>query len=157
MYTNFRLMRKLIFIYNLLLIGFISTSNAQLEKPVTWSYSIKKLDNMHANVFIKATIDQGWHIYAQAGRSGGPTATKILFNTNNNYLLIGKTIEPKPMTKFEKVYGFNVNYFEKEVIFQQKIKLNSKQTVVKGKVEFMVCNKNQCLPPDEVSFSIPIK
>ena len=150
-------MRKLIFIFSLLLIGFTSKSNAQLEKPVSWSYSARKLDKLNAIVYFKASIDEGWHIYAQNGKSGGPTPTKFSFNTNKDYVLLGKAMEPKPMIKFEKVYGFNVSYFEKEVVFQQKIKLNSKQTVIKGKVEFMVCNNHQCLPPDEVNFSVPVK
>jgi hypothetical protein len=51
----------------------------------------------------------------------------------------------------------NVAYFEKSVIFQQKVKLNRGTTTVKGKVEYMVCNDRQCLPPEEVEFSIPVK
>ena len=51
----------------------------------------------------------------------------------------------------------NVSYFGNGVTFQQKIKLNKGATTVKGKVEFMVCNDKQCLPPEEVSFSIPVK
>ena len=51
----------------------------------------------------------------------------------------------------------NVSYFEKAVIFQQKIKLNKAATTAKGKVEFMVCNDRQCLPPEEIEFSIPVK
>jgi DsbC/DsbD-like thiol-disulfide interchange protein len=51
----------------------------------------------------------------------------------------------------------NVSYFEDEVVFQQKIKLNKATTAVKGSVEFMVCNDKSCLPPAEVTFTIPVK
>jgi len=51
----------------------------------------------------------------------------------------------------------NVFYFEKTVIFQQKVRLKKPQTTVDGKVEFMVCNNKQCLPGDIADFSIPIK
>ncbi|WP_341871380.1 hypothetical protein [Spirosoma oryzicola] len=51
-----------------------------------------------------------------------------------------------------------VSYFEKEVIFQQKVKLTGKSPqVVKGTIEYMVCNDKQCLPPDEIPFSVSIK
>ena len=46
---------------------------------------------------------------------------------------------------------------KQKVVFKQKVKLNKAATVVKGKVEFMVCDDKQCLPPSEVMFSIPVK
>jgi DsbC/DsbD-like thiol-disulfide interchange protein len=50
-----------------------------------------------------------------------------------------------------------VSYFEKSVVFQQKIKLKGKAATVKGRVEFMVCDEKQCLPPTEVEFSVAVK
>jgi len=51
----------------------------------------------------------------------------------------------------------NVTYFENSVIFQQRIKLKSaKATVVKGQLEYETCNDKKCLPPEDVSFSIPL-
>lgn len=61
------------------------------------------------------------------------------------------------MTKFEKTFDMNVSYFEKQVIFQQKVKLNKANTTVKGKIEFMVCNDSKCLPPSDVDFSVQVK
>ena len=51
----------------------------------------------------------------------------------------------------------DVSYFTKTVTFQQKIKLKSAgATVVKGKLEYMTCNDQKCLPPDDLEFSIPV-
>ena len=51
----------------------------------------------------------------------------------------------------------NIGYFEKEVIFQQKIKLKSANAAaVKGKLEYMTCNDKKCLPPEDVDFTIPL-
>ena len=70
----------------------------------------------------------------------------------------GKTAEPKPKTKYEEVFKMNVPYFTQEVVFQQKVKLNStKPTTVSGTVEWQACDKNQCLPPDEYNFTVTIK
>ncbi|WP_069661133.1 protein-disulfide reductase DsbD domain-containing protein [Arcticibacter eurypsychrophilus] len=131
--------------------------HAQILTPVKWSYASKSLSKTEAIILIKATINSGWHIYSQHVADGGPVPTSISFNPSNEYTLVGKTSEPKPVTKFEKAFSMNVSYFENSVIFQQRVKIRAGKPVIKGKLEFMVCNDQKCLPPDEVSFSIPIK
>lgn len=133
------------------------TAFAQLENPVTWSYAAKKTGKNEATIYLKATIEEGWHIYSQNLKPGGPNKTIITFAPSKDFTLVGKPIEPKPITKFEKVFKMDVSYFEDAVVFQQKIKLNKATTAIKGKVEFMVCNEKQCLPPSEVTFSVPVK
>lgn len=130
---------------------------AQLENPVKWSYAAKKINKTEAIVYLKASIDQGWHLYSQNLKPGGPNKTIFTFTKSKDYVAVGATTEPKPITKFEAVFKMDVSYFENNVVFQQKIKLNKPTTAVKGKVEFMVCNDKSCLPPEEVEFSIPIK
>ncbi len=130
---------------------------SQILKPVTWSYAAKKTSATEATIYIKATIDKGWHLYSQFVKDGGPVKTTFTFPTAGTYTLIGKTIEPKPVTKFESTFKMDVSYFENAVVFQQKVKLKGKNPVVKGSVEFMVCDDKQCLPPDQVDFSVPVK
>jgi DsbC/DsbD-like thiol-disulfide interchange protein len=130
---------------------------AQLENPVTWSYKAKKISSTEAIVYIKANIEDGWHLYSQNVKPGGPSKTVITFSPSKDFTLVGKTTEPKPISKYEKVFKMDVPFFQDEVIFQQKVKLKKGTTMVKGKVEFMVCDDTQCLPPSDVSFSIPIK
>ncbi len=130
---------------------------AQIENPVTWSYAAKKINNTEAIIYLKATMEDGWHIYSQHVKPGGPVKTTISFSPSKEFTKVGPTIEPKPISKFEKVFDMNVSYFENTVIFQQKVKLAKGSAVVKGKVEFMVCNDRKCLPPDEVSFSVQVK
>ena len=129
----------------------------QILKPVTWSYAAKKLNDKEAIVFIKAVVDKGWHIYSVNQKDRGPVKTSFLFTSSNQYTLIGKIIEPKPVTKFEPSFGINVNYFERTVIFKQRIKLYQKETTIRGKINFMVCNNEKCLPPEDVEFSVRIK
>lgn len=130
---------------------------AQIVKPVTWAYAAKKTSKTEAILYIKAKIDDNWHIYSQNMKDGGPVRTSFKFTPSKDFSLVGKTLEPKAITKYEETFGMNVSYFENQAIFQQKIKLNKAATTVKGKLEFMVCNDKECLPPDEVSFSIPVK
>ena len=138
-----------------LLVG--SSLQAQILKPVKWSYAAKKTSPTEAVVYLKATLDPGWHVYSQHVKEGGPVATSFKFSPGS-YALQGPTQEPTPITKLEKVFGMKVSYFEKQVIFQQKLKLTGKTPLtVKGTLEYMVCDDKQCLPPEEVSFTVPVK
>ena len=130
---------------------------AQLLKPVKWSYAAKKISATEAVIFMKATIETGWHIYSLNVPDGGPIKTSFTFSPSKSYTLSGKPMEPKPVTKFEKTFNMNVSYFENSVIFQQRIKLRTSSPTVKGKLEYMVCSDRQCLPPEEIAFSVPVK
>jgi DsbC/DsbD-like thiol-disulfide interchange protein len=149
-------MKRVTLVFALLLFTVLGAS-AQIETPVTWSYAQKKISNTEAIVYLKATIQDGWHIYSQNVKPGGPVKTTIKFTPSKDYVKTGITSEPKPTTKFEKVFDMNVGYFEKQVVFQQKIKLNKPVTTVTGTIEFMVCDESRCLPPDEIKFSVQVK
>lgn len=139
-------MKKLI-INTLALSLFVIAARAQILAPVHWSYGAKKLSNNEAVVFIKATIDDGWHVYSQYVKAGGPVKTTFTFIASPAYTLEGKTIEPTPVTRNEKAFKMDVSFFENTVVFQQKIKLKAVQATVKGTLEYMTCNDHQCLPP----------
>lgn len=148
---------KKIVLFTLALFFSAAALQAQILKPVKWSYAAKRLSKTEAVILIKATIEDGWHIYSQNVGEGGPVATTFTFPPAKTYTLKGKTIEPKPISKFEKTFNMNVSYFEKSVVFQQRVVLKAAQTAVKGKLEYMVCDDHQCLPPEEVEFSVPVK
>lgn len=136
----------------------IGVAFSQIQSPVKWQVASKKISNTEAVVLVKATIQNGWHIYGQNVPEGGPISTSFTFNKSNDFTLTGKPIENvKAKTKYEDVFKMTVPYFTNEVVFQQKVKLNAKQTSISGTVEFMACDQNQCLPPDEFNFTVAIK
>jgi DsbC/DsbD-like thiol-disulfide interchange protein len=148
-------MKKILLIITALVISI--GAYAQIETPVKWSYAAKKISSTEAVVLLRATIEDGWHIYSQDVKDGGPIKTSFTFPPSKDYSLIGKTTEPTPVTKYEKAFTMNVSYFEKSVTFQQKIKLKSANvSVVKGKLEYMTCNDKKCLPPEDLDFSVPL-
>ena len=136
---------------------FSAASYSQILKPVKWSYATKKTAKNEAIIYLKATIDKGWHIYSQRVGEGGPVKTSFSFTPSSSYKKLGATMEPKPITAFEKVFDMEVSYFSNTVIFQQKVSLSKLPTVVKGKIEYMVCDNSRCLAPEEVGFSLTIK
>ena len=147
-------MKKFILATLLLLSGIYK--KAQIVTPVKWAYAAKKVNNGEAIVYLKATIDKGWHIYSQNVGEGGPVKTSFSFAKSGDYQLVDKTTEPAPKTKFEKAFDMKVTYFENAVIFQQKIKLNKPKTVLKGSLTYMVCSNKECLPPEDVEFSVAL-
>jgi len=148
-------MRK---IFLVLLFISISSSGAfaQLEKPVSWSYFAKKTAKNEATIYLKATMESRWHIYSLTVK-GGPTPTSFAFSPSKDFSLIGKANAPKPMSKYDKNLKTDLTYYEDEVVFSQKIKLNKPTTIAKVEVEFMACNDKACLPSDRINLSIPIK
>ncbi|WP_158995619.1 protein-disulfide reductase DsbD domain-containing protein [Mucilaginibacter sp. L196] len=148
-------MKKIILV--LFSILFIANAFGQILTPVRWSYAIKKLSEKKTMVYVKATIDNGWHIYSTMQPDGGPIKTSFTFSRSKEYTLIGKLTEPKSATKFEPNFKMNVHYFEKSVVFQQKIRVIKNGFVLKGKINFMVCNDEKCLPPENVEFNVQIQ
>lgn len=132
-------------------------SQAQILKPVKWEYGYKKINDQEAVIFIKASIQPGWHIYAMNVPKDGPTKTEFFFNPSKDYQLMGKTLQPAPLSKFEDVFDMDVPYFKGTVTFQQKIKLVSANPKITGRLSFMVCDETQCLPEEEIEFAINIK
>jgi thiol:disulfide interchange protein DsbD len=148
-------MKKLLLLVTVFMIS--AGAYAQIETPVKWSYAAKKISKTEAVIFLRATIQDGWHIYSQNVKDGGPIKTSFTFAKSNQYALVGKTAEPTPVTKYEDAFKMNVSYFEKTVTFQQKVKLSSPNvTAIKGQLEYMSCNDKKCLPPEDVDFSIPL-
>lgn len=147
-------MKKLLLILAVTLAG--SGAFAQVQGHVTWAYAAKKVSATEAVVLLKATIDKGWHIYSLNVKEGGPIKTSFTFKPSKEFKLSGKTIEPKPIVKYDANFKMNLTYFENSVVFQQKIKLTGSKATVKGTLEYMTCNDHQCLPPEDVDFTVQV-
>ncbi|MFD1819586.1 Thiol:disulfide interchange protein DsbD [Pseudarcicella hirudinis] len=147
-------MKKYLVIFLLLLTRFCP---AQIEHPVTWAFKAKAINDTDALLTLTATIEKHWHIYSQHIEGGGPVPTSFTFTRSEDYDLMGSVAEnSKPTKAFDQSFNMNILWFEHKAVFSQKIKLKKPGTTVKGSLEFMVCNDVQCLPPDQVEFSIPV-
>jgi thiol:disulfide interchange protein DsbD len=131
---------------------------AQSSKQVQWAYSTKKISDKMYEVHMTATINGDYHLYAQDAGGEGPVATTFTFTKNPLTVLDGKVKENgKQIKKFETAWKHDVRYFESKVDFVQVVKLKANvKTSLAGKVEFMVCNDKQCLPPSEVEINVNI-
>lgn len=141
-----------------LLVTMISAvSLAQSSKEVKWSFSSKKIADKTYEVVLTAVVNGNWHIYSQNVGVDGPIPTAFTF-TKNPLLAFEGTVKEngKLIKKNEEVWGGEVRYYENKVEFVQRVKIKGGKTNLAGKVEYMVCNDEKCLPPAETSFSVAI-
>jgi thiol:disulfide interchange protein DsbD len=141
--------------FSLSISGFAQMGSA---KQVKWTYDYKKIGEKKYEVKMTATIAGNYHLYAQVAGVEGPQPTTITFNPNPLLTNYGKTLEVgNKITKYEKDWDGNVFYYEKTVTFVQIVNAKTKaKTSVNGKIVFMVCNDEHCLPPAEEPFKIAI-
>ena len=141
------------------LLGILISSlaaTAQIEEPVKWSFSSVNLGENKVEIRMVADIQPGWHVYSQFIEEGGPIPTSFTFTPSKDYTLIGKVSEsPKAISSFDTNFKMKIAWHEKQVVFKQLIKVNYAGSI-KGTVEFMVCNDQKCLPPEELEFSLPV-
>ena len=139
----------------LLLITFFTcfAKSACGQQEIAWNfiYNAKQ-----SQLELEAKLADGWHLYSQHISSDiGPVPTTFSFKESSGLQLLGETIEPEPIKRFDQAFEAELTFFEKQVVFIQKIKQTSVK-IVKGTVSFMLCNDEMCLPPEEKEFEITI-
>jgi thiol:disulfide interchange protein DsbD len=141
----------------LLLFALPVLASAQIENPVKWSFVSKKINEKTYELHMTATIDPGWHLYAQEAGEG-PVPTSFKFSKNPLVAANGRVKEDGKLHKaFDKNFDSELKYYENQVNFVQTVTIKGKAaTKVKGSVEFMVCDDHQCLPPKEIEFAIGV-
>lgn len=115
---------------------------------VTWTYTSKPLSDCEFDLIFTATIDKHWHLYSQEPVQDGPLPTIFTFDPSADYVLVGKTTEPKPIEQEEPVFGpgIIIKFFEDKAVFHQKIKvLTEKPIKVTGNIDGMACSDMQCV------------
>src|ERR1700722_6454145 len=140
---------------SILLIGPVM---AQSNKQVNWAWSAKKIGDRTYEVHMTATIGGDFHLYAQDAGGDGPIPTAFTFSKSPLFTLNGAVKENgKLVQKYEEAWKHNVRYYERTVDFVQIVKLKSNvKTSLAGKVEFMVCNDHECLPPADIDIKVNI-
>jgi thiol:disulfide interchange protein DsbD len=147
-------MRKVLFFLLPFLV--LANLNAQIVKPVKWTSKVEKLSDSEFNLVMQGKIDEGWHVYSQFTPEGGSLPAEFKFdNTKGNYELVGKVKESPYKKAFNDVFEVDEYYFEKQVIFTQKVKiLNTKLTSIKAEIDYQVCK--QACNNDNMNFTFQL-
>jgi len=156
-----------------LLFSFLFVINlvfAQDLRPVVWSFDSKNTSEKEVELVFKASIIEHWHLYGQDIELGGPIPTTFYFTSSDDYQLIGDfpkaengylsgfVTESEGKVVQDKVFEMKLKYFDQEALFTQKVKVISNNPVtIKGYLEFMTCNNEMCLPPEEIEFEFKVQ
>jgi len=129
------------------------------ETPIHWSYSAEKRSDRSYVLHFIATMDKGWHIYAQLQpKEAVATPTQISFDKNPLLSMEGRPIEIGEKKKYEGHIIHIVQYqYEDRVEFVARVTLKAKVKMnVTGNITFQVCTDERCLPPETRAFSVAL-
>lgn len=138
------------------LIAFLITvpSLSQIQDPVKWSFDVEAVDENEVDLVIRADIDEGWHLYSQDA-GDGPIPTSFSFFENEQIKVKGKVEEGIPHEEYDPNFESVLKFFDTKAVFKQRIKLLTQEsTLLKGELQFMVCNDAMCLPPEWVDIEV---
>ena len=143
----------------ILLIAAIALSVAsfsQIFEPIKWSYELKNTGKNSATIVMKASIDKGWHLYGMTIPKDGPRPTTFVFEELVNAKLEGGvSSKSKLLEVYDPNFDMKLNWYKDAAIFEQKISFDDFSNVrIKGYVEFMACDDQSCLPPNQDYFDL---
>ncbi|MEY3506837.1 MAG: hypothetical protein RIR44_69 [Bacteroidota bacterium] len=132
---------------------------AQIQDPVDWSYSVKKVSADTYTFTATANIEGDWHIYSQTTGKGGPVPTKINFNKNPLITVVGATKETGQVKQvYDELFKTTVRFIGETATYTQTIKVRGGvKTNISGFVAYMVCDDRQCLPPSKKTFDLKLQ
>ena len=142
-----------------LLLFFTGMTFLHAQQPVTWETSVEKVSETEYNLIIKASIEEGWHLYSQLKPEGEitPIPTGFQFkNDDNAYESIGSPTESRPIKEYDKVFEMDLYFFDHSATFTQKIKLlKPGLTAIFATVAYQACDDKKCIFDErELGFSL---
>lgn len=118
--------------------AFSATENPE---PVQWRFEAKKISDTEYDLIFKGEIQPKWHVYSQNNPEGGALPTKItFFDAENNYQLLGESVEVGTERAFNEVFGVDEVFFQEEILITQRVKiLNSQLSQIEGNIFYQAC------------------
>ncbi len=152
-------MKKISGFFILLNLIFVFGANAQIVQPVKWKFYVKNISADEVKLVAHAKIDEKWHLYGQYSEPAGGIPAEFTFESSDKYKKIGKVTEwPAPHKSYDDIMQANIQTFEKEVYFTQKIKvLSDKDFTVKATFSGQACTEEgMCIPlSEDIEFKVP--
>ena len=116
--------------------------------------------NSRFDATVKASIEEGWHLYSLTQPPGGPIRTTISVTETGSFAQAGEVRQPEPRIQFDPNFGINAEFFDGKVDFlvpvQVKPGLSESEEALQVQVRFMVCSDTLCLPPQTKTLEAPV-
>jgi len=146
--------------------------SSQIEDPTSWSFDIEDLGEGTYSLLANVEIDEGWHIYSQYKNPESFIVSTSFYFKNIDGLkfidaepekvdfLDGYKVffkEDQPIEKYVAIQEEIARYFEGKASFFQKVQVEEGVDKINAMYEFMVCDDQQCLPPEIVDVVFYLK
>src|SRR5690606_30145573 len=93
--------------------GFLFLSAQDFKEPVTWSYSVNKINDVEYDLIFNANIDKDWHVYSQFTPEGGALPTEITFiSSGEDFELVGNATESITHTEYSEIFEVDEVFFK---------------------------------------------
>lgn len=129
----------------------------QSDNPVLWRFHVEKANVDETSILMNASIAPGWHLYSQFLTEGGPVPTHFTFEQSDDFTFMGRVEEAgTPIKFYSELFEMEITWYTGQALFTQRIRLHRPVTTITGRVEYMACNDQICIPADQL-FNISIK
>jgi len=145
------------------LVAALAAVYGQKLDPIQWTLTsevAKAPPGATVPLHLKATFQEGWHLYSLTTPAGGPIPTTAAL-AENPAVKGSKLYQPPPIRQLDKNFNLDTETFEKEVDLPLTAELapDAKGAIeLAAQVRYQACNDRKCLPPRKktVSFTMTI-
>jgi thiol:disulfide interchange protein DsbD len=108
-------------------------------------------------LIVTAIVDESWHLYSLTQKPGGPEKTTITLAESVVVEKAGAFSGPEPKRVRDTAFDMDVEQHEGQVEFVAPLMLKAGAATdkqkIEGKLHFMLCNAQSCLPPMTAPFA----
>ncbi len=125
-------------------------------QQVAWSSSVEPLGGDTCRIVLEAAIPASYHLYDMGPyEAGGPNATSIRFLPADGVRYEGGVQQlSAPERHYDELFGMEIGTFSGRARFAQQAILSVPEAEVRAEVEWMICNDNTCLPPEDAVLTV---
>jgi thiol:disulfide interchange protein len=145
------------------LMAALAAGYGQKLDPIQWTLTsevTKAPAGSTVPLHLKATFQEGWHLYSLTTPAGGPIPTTAAL-AENPAVKGSKLYQPPPIRQLDKNFNLDTETFERGVDLPLTAELapDAKGPIeLTANVRYQACNDRQCLPPRKktASFTVTI-
>ncbi|HUQ48679.1 MAG TPA: protein-disulfide reductase DsbD domain-containing protein [Gemmatimonadaceae bacterium] len=134
-------------------------------QPVTWTANVADQapsadGSVLVNVRIKATIKNGWHVYAPTQSGQGPTPLTVKVEPSPLTTLASEINGPVPEKTLDPNFGIETETYSGEPVLTVPIRVSAEALKsgkpIDVKVRSQACSDKLCLPAKTTTLSVTI-
>jgi len=142
-----------------------SPPSAKGPQPVTWTADVADQTpsadgSVLVNVRLKATIDNGWHVYAPTQTGQGPTPLSVKVDSTSLVSLSSNIAAPVPEKAIDPNFGIETETYSGQPVITVPIRVSAEALKsgkpIDVKVRSQACSDKFCLPARTTTLSVTL-